>query len=266
MEVFDFKEGNTPVIISIPHSGTLLPYNIATKITNRGLALTDTDYFVKRLYNFATKMGASILSANYSRYVVDLNRCAQKDIIKNNYVTEVVPTLTFDNHKIYKEDMEPSLENKEARIEGYWKPYHAALAEKIKETKEKYGIAVVIDAHSIAQYIPLITEEEVANFSLGTNNGKSCSSELEDLVHGILAKHDKYTLVKNGLFKGGFITKNYGKPEENVHVYQLELSKDTYMATIPPCDFIKGRANKVRIPLKDMVQATIDWAIKNSNK
>ena len=73
-EVFDFREGNSALLVSIPHDGCKLAPGQAERMTAAGKELRDTDWHVRELYSFVDDLGASVIAANYSRYVVDLNR------------------------------------------------------------------------------------------------------------------------------------------------------------------------------------------------
>jgi len=73
-DVFSFHAGDSPLLISVPHDGCHLPPDIRDRMTPAGLALPDTDWHVAELYSFAREFGANMLVANYSRYVVDINR------------------------------------------------------------------------------------------------------------------------------------------------------------------------------------------------
>jgi len=71
---FHLHRGTTPLLISVPHCGTELPPELAARLVPRALAVEDTDWFLDRLYAFATELGASLLVPQFSRYLVDLNR------------------------------------------------------------------------------------------------------------------------------------------------------------------------------------------------
>ena len=101
-ELFTLQQGEHPLLVNVPHAGLGLPSAMRRELTSEALALPDTDWLVDELYRFATKMGATVLRANFSRYVVDLNRGQQGEPL---YVgadeTEVVPTSTFAGNPIY---------------------------------------------------------------------------------------------------------------------------------------------------------------------
>src|SRR6266446_5039299 len=74
MDIYAFTPGTTPLLVSMPHCGTWLPPALRPRLTDAAQALPDTDWHVDRLYDFAAGLGAGILRATHSRYVIDLNR------------------------------------------------------------------------------------------------------------------------------------------------------------------------------------------------
>jgi N-formylglutamate deformylase len=100
--VFDFREGSSALLISIPHDGRELAPGQAERMTDMGRALADTDWHVRELYAFAEELGASVIAANYSRYVVDLNRPpSDESLYENQRATGLCPHKTFAGHDIY---------------------------------------------------------------------------------------------------------------------------------------------------------------------
>jgi N-formylglutamate amidohydrolase len=77
---YSLHPGSTPLLISIPHDGRVIPDDLRTRMTPAGLDMPDTDWHVAKLYDFANRLGASVLVAQYSRYVIDLNRPASDDV------------------------------------------------------------------------------------------------------------------------------------------------------------------------------------------
>src|ERR1043165_1269413 len=103
MNIYDFHRGSVPLLISVPHAGTFVPESIAQRFTLAGSHLADTDWHVHKLYYVARELGASIIAANYSRYVVDLNRAPDSTpLYAANPTSPVCPTLTFDGEQIYR--------------------------------------------------------------------------------------------------------------------------------------------------------------------
>ena len=71
---FVLYPGTAPLLVSMPHAGTYVPPALAARFTDEARQVPDTDWHMERLYAFAKDLGASILVATHSRYVVDLNR------------------------------------------------------------------------------------------------------------------------------------------------------------------------------------------------
>jgi N-formylglutamate deformylase len=145
----------------------------------------------------------------------------------------------------------PSEDEKHSRIDQYWKPYHAKLADELNQLKAKHGYALLWDAHSILSVLPRFFSGKLPDFNLGTADGKSCRPGMgEKLLETISG----YTKVLNGRFKGGYITRTYGDPANHVHAVQLELSEAVYVEEQPPFRFREHLAAKVRPQLKELLK------------
>ena len=130
-ETFNYTRGFTPLLVSLPHGGTYIPGPIANRMTPAALETPDTDWHVGLLYDFASSLGASVISATHSRYVVDLNRDpAGAPLYSGADNTELVPLTTFDYLPIYKDGAQPNEAEANDRTVQYWKPYHECLAPK----------------------------------------------------------------------------------------------------------------------------------------
>jgi N-formylglutamate amidohydrolase len=226
IDTYTFEVGDTPLLISIPHDGRQLPCEIATDMTDAGRAIPDTDWHVSRLYDFARELGASILRAEYSRYVIDLNRPADdSSLYEGRFGSSLCPTQTFAGDDIYAKGVSIDIE---ARIDEFWRPYHDKLEKTLAELRDIHGIALLWDAHSIPSRVPSLFDGELPELNLGTWDRRSCSQPIAGAVLAA-AQAGPYTCVCNGRFKGGHITRHFGRPGENVHAIQLELAQRTYM-------------------------------------
>jgi N-formylglutamate amidohydrolase len=227
--VFSFSGGSKPLLVSIPHDGREIPSGIATRMTEVGRAIPDTDWNVSRLYAFAGELGASVLSANYSRYVVDLNRSASDEALYVGQVsTGLCPAASFAGESLYLDGEEPCEDEKLARVAARWQPYHDKLSATIADLKSRFGYALLWDAHSIRGEVPLLFAGRLPDLNIGTNGKTSCAGEIELAVAGA-ATASPYSSVLNGRFRGGYITRHYGDPGNDVHAVQLELSQRCYM-------------------------------------
>ncbi len=228
-DICSFNAGDSPLIISIPHDGRELMPGQAQRMTEAGRSIPDTDWHLRRLYEFAEALDASLITARFSRYVVDLNRSPEDDALYAGRIsTGLCPTKTFAGERIYEPGVGITDGEKAKRVSEYWQPYHETLRIVLEATREKHGYALLWDAHSIAGEVPMLFEGVLPDLNIGTDNGKSCGSDLAAAVSQV-AEGSAYTAVTNGRFRGGYITRRYGRPEAGVHAIQLELAQRTYM-------------------------------------
>jgi N-formylglutamate deformylase len=251
-ELYRFRAGRTPLLVSMPHTGTHIPEWLAPRLTRAAKPLPDTDWHLEALYDFLDDLGASVLVATHSRYVVDLNRPPDNaNLYPGQDTTGVVPLDTFHKEALYLAGFAPSDAEAGSRIEEYWKPYHAKLAGELTRLKKQYGHALLWDAHSILSVLPRFFAGKLPDFNLGTADGKACGPGLGE---ALLKKISGYNKVLNGRFKGGYITRTYGDPANKVHAVQLELSEAIYMEEKPPFGFRDDLAKKVRPYLRELLE------------
>lgn len=244
--------GDTPLLVSIPHDGRSLAPGMERRMTPAARPLPDTDWHVKRLYEFVRDLGASLLVATYSRYVVDLNRPpSDVALYKGQVSTGICPSRTFAGEAIYSQGDECTKQEKRDRVRRYWQPYHEGLASELDRIRDRFGYALLWDAHSIRSEIPNLFEGTLPHLNIGTNNGASCHETLESKIASI-AKESSFTSVLNGRFKGGHITRTYGDPSNNIHATQLELGQCCYMNE-ENYQYDERRANKLIVTLNDML-------------
>jgi N-formylglutamate deformylase len=219
-----------PLLVSIPHTGTAMPAEIAARFATPAVAaLPDTDWHLHDLYAFAPELGAATLFAHWSRYVVDLNRAPDRArLYPGRDETTLVPTSTFAGEPIYAPGRAPDEAEAAARTERFWRPYHDRLAAELARLRERFGYALLLDAHSIVSRVPRFHDGELPGFMLGDADGTSAGPALSAAVHRALAASGHRTEV-NFVFKGGYITRRYGRPAERVHALQLEMAQRLYM-------------------------------------
>ena len=228
-DVYRFEKGDSPLLISVPHDGRLIPDELRTRMTDAGLAIPDTDWHVCRLYEFAAELGASFLIARYSRYVVDLNRPPDDGAMYEGQVaTGLCPRYTFAGEPLYRDDAAVGAAEAAKRIERYWRPYHERLSQTLEELKARHGRAFLWDAHSIPSRVPRLFDGELPVLNLGNFDGRSCDPDAARELARI-ASASPYKAVLNGRFKGGYITRRYGDPAGGVQAMQLELAQRAYM-------------------------------------
>ena len=265
METFRFLRGTTPLLISMPHNGTVIPQDIARRMTEHARTVPDTDWHMDRLYDFAAGLGAGVLNPRYSRYVVDLNRPPDnKPLYPGSSNTELCPLTCFDESLVYFPGEAPDKLEVKDRVEHYWRPYHRKLENELKRLKRTYGIAVLFEAHSIRSQVPRFFDGLLPDFNLGTADGASCDPQLQKLLRGVLQSAKGYTFVVNGRFKGGYNTRNYGAPESGIHAVQLEQAQCTYMDERYPFGYDEARANRVKPCLVQLLETVLAWTAECS--
>ncbi len=256
--IFSLHRGHLPLLISMPHVGTEIPEEIRATMTDVAGYVDDCDWHLERLYAFAARRGASLLVPNYARYVIDLNRPPDNaSLYPGQDTTGLLPVDTFDKEPLYHPGGEPTNEQIDRRRARYWQPYHDALVEEIAALKARHGNVLLWEAHSIRSRVPRFFEGRLPDFNFGTAGGASAASGMAEALAECVTRHGGYTAVANGRFKGGYITRQYGKPAEGVHAVQLELSQITYMQETRPYAYDEARA----LTIEPLLEALIDEAL-----
>ena len=266
MKIFNIYEPVTkrvPIIISSPHSGTAFPEELKKNFKKNIIQRPDdTDWYIDRLYSFTKDLGITIIAANYNRWVIDLNRDPESKPLYDDgrVITALTPTTDFNGNNLYRTGKEPTDEEIELRIENYYNPYHAKLKELTQQFKKDFGKVLLFDAHSIRDLVPGIRKEAFPQLIIGDNDGKSCS---ENLIRTALSslENSKYEITHNHPFKGGYITRSIGNPNNNIHALQLEMIKTNYMDD-EQIEYDEERAAKIQMTLKTMFENLIE-ALQN---
>ena len=263
MDVFKVIEptkNKVPFILSIPHSGTNIPSNKINLYNKDQLKLKeDTDWYLDQLYDFAPKLGITTIMANFSRWLVDLNRNPRNEPLYNDgrIITSVCPTTNFNGNPIYIKNYKIDEFEISQRIDSYFLPYHNYINNLIQNFTEKFPALIIWDAHSIKRNVPTIFNQPLPDMIIGNNDDKSCDKKLTKIVHNQLV-NSNLNISKNHPFKGGYITRSLGFPKKNINAIQLEMSKDLYMSeNETKYDFKK--ANKI----KKILENTFVEIIKN---
>jgi formiminoglutamase len=255
---------DAPLIVSIPHAGVeLLGFEPA--FIDPWLARKDADWRLDELYNFVGPLGATVLRTRLSRSIIDVNRDPSgASLYPGQATTELVPTTTFDGESLYRPGKTPDAVEIDERRRLYFDPYHAALVGEIARLRQKHQRVALFDAHSIRSLIPRLFEGELPVFNLGTNSGASCDRWLRETVCGIFEASGQSAVV-DGRFKGGWITRAYGRPSEGVEAVQLELACRAYMheperptSANWPTPIDETRATPTRATIKRMIETMLE--------
>ncbi len=260
--------GNAPLIVSFPHTGTEIPQDIESRLVSPWLARKDADYWVDVLYDFAHDAGATTIRTALSRTVVDVNRDPSgASLYPGQTTTALCPLTTFDGERLYKPDSEPDDAEIELRKREYFMPYHQHLAAECERLRGKHGRVVIYDAHSIRSRMQRLFDGQLPQFNIGTNNGASCDAALTAGVEKICAA-SAFSSITNGRFRGGWITRHYGKPEIGVHALQMELAMRGYLHEPKgaltehnwPAMLDDAHAATLRVALRDILDTCLKFA------
>ena len=258
--VLTLQRGSTPLLISLPHVGTGIPEALKPLFIERALQVEDTDWHLEPLYAFARELGAGMLVPHHSRYVVDLNRPPENTPMyadANN--TELCPTRFFTGEALYRAPLADEVDEIARRREAWWHPYHEALDAELARLKREHGHAVLWDGHSIKSELPWLFDGRLPDLNLGTAGGTSCAASLRRSLMRVLDEQTAFSHVTDGRFKGGHITRHYGRPQQGIHAVQLEMCWSCYMAEQPPYVIDPARAARLQPVLSALLQTVLDW-------
>lgn len=257
--LFDLSPGSVPLLVSIPHLGLELPDDLRPGYSDEAFATADADWHLDRLYADARALGASMLCARVSRYVIDLNRPPDgSSLYPGQTTTGLCPTETFRGVPLYRPGAEPDAAERARRRSVYWQPYHDALDAELQRLRAEHGFVLLWEAHSIASVLPRLFDGKLPDLNFGTNDGHSCAPPV---LAAVLAALDA-TLpdaparrAVNGRFKGGYITRSRGRPAEGVQAIQLEMCQSVYMDEDPPFGYRPDLASQIQPSLRAMLEA-----------
>ncbi|ADP12058.1 Putative N-formylglutamate amidohydrolase [Erwinia sp. Ejp617] len=257
MNAYQFSAGKLPLLLSIPHAGTRLTPEVEAGLSDEARSLPDTDWYIPQLYDFAREMGVSVLSANYSRFVIDLNRPPDDRALYTTATTGLYPETLFDGTPTFKPGMTPGHQQRNDWLRQIWQPYHDKIQHELVQIKRRFGYALLFDAHSIASRVPRLFDGRLPDINLGTHDGASCTPALAQRLSQCCAAQSEFNWVLNGRFKGGYITRAYGKPQQNQHALQLELAQCNYMDEHPPFAWRTDKAQRVQPLLKQLMETML---------
>lgn len=266
------SRGHAPLVVSVPHAGTHIPAAIAPRLRSPWLARKDADWWLDRLYGFASDLDATIVRTAVSRTVIDVNRAPSgASLYPGQATTGLCPLETFDGEPLYLPGAEPAAAEIARRREEFFDPYHAALAEEIARLRQHHDAVVLYDCHSIRSVIPRLFPGELPQFNIGTNRGASCDPTLTAAVKQH-CEASSQSFVVDGRFTGGYITRHYGAPAAGVHAIQMELACRGYIdepigavtETNWPAPYREHEAGQMAAWLRAILASCIAFAVRTS--
>jgi N-formylglutamate deformylase len=258
--VFSLHRGSTPLLVSLPHCGTLIPEPMLNRMVPQARALEDTDWHLAELYAFVRDLGASLIVPHHSRYVIDLNRPPDNASLYTGVnTTGLCPERFFSGEPLYRPGEQPDPTEVAQRRELYWQPYHDALQGELVRLQSAHRYALLLDGHSIKSELPWLFSGRLPDLNLGTADGATCAPSLRSTMSHVLQAQRDFTHVVDGRFKGGYIVRRYGRPLDGVHAAQLEMCWTCYMLETPPYRIDPQRSARLVPVLSSLVRTLLQW-------
>ncbi|MBU1175940.1 MAG: N-formylglutamate amidohydrolase [Alphaproteobacteria bacterium] len=231
-----------PVVINSAHSGRDYPsrFLAMTRLDHLSIRQSE-DAFIDEIFARAPHMGAPMLRAHFPRAYLDVNREPYE--LDPNMFRDALPEhcnaasprvvaglgtlarVVAENKPIYRDSL--TLEDALMRIEGIYKPYHTALQRLLSDTLDQFGVALLIDCHSMPR-LTRAGDRTPPDIVLGDRYGTTCASVVIDTAEAVFAGAG-FKVARNRPYAGGHTTRAYGRPQRGVHALQVEISRHLYM-------------------------------------
>jgi N-formylglutamate amidohydrolase len=234
-----------PLVFNSPHSGRVYPerFLAMTRLDHLSIRQSE-DAWVDELFGRAPHLGAPMLRAHFPRAYLDVNREPWEldptmfvEPLSDRFNTTsprvaaglgTLARVVAENKPIYKDRL--TLDDARMRIEGIYHPYHAALQTLLSEAIATFGVALLIDCHSMPR-IMRSNDKAAPDIVLGDRYGTTCAPALIDLAETVFTGAG-LRVARNRPYAGGFATRSYGRPQHGVHALQIEISRHLYMSEV----------------------------------
>lgn len=238
-----------PLVFASPHSGRDYPEAfLAASPLAIGRLRRSEDAFIDEIFAAAPRLGAPLVVANFPRAYIDPNResfeldptmfsdslprYVNRRSVRVGAGLGTIARVVATGEEIYARKLRfaDALE----RIERYYRPYHHALESQIASTRQRFGVCLLIDCHSmpsVGRPTDADTGTSRVDIVLGDAHGSACGGHIVDAIAGMLIELD-FKVRYNDPYAGGFTTRHYGRPDEGVHTLQIEINRALYMDEI----------------------------------
>jgi N-formylglutamate amidohydrolase len=240
-----------PIVFNSAHSGRDYPQRFLDMTRLDELSIRQSeDAYIDELFGRAPHLGTPLLRAHFPRAYLDVNREPWEldpqmfaEPLSDRFNTTsprvaaglgTIARVVAENKPIYRERL--TLDDARMRIEGIYIPYHATLQRLLTDAHQNFGVAVLIDAHSMPR-ISRTGDRLAPDIVLGDRYGTTCGTGLIDLAEMVFAGAG-LRVARNRPYAGGFIARTYGRPQHGIHALQIEISRHLYMneVTLEPND------------------------------
>lgn len=242
-QIFAPAEQRVPFVFNSPHSGRHYPRSFldASRLTTLHLRSSE-DAFVDQLFSKVVEIGAPLLTANFPRAWLDVNREPYEldpklfgEKLPGHANTRsmrvlgglgTIPRLVSEHESIYQTP--PSLEEALDRIETIYRPYHDTLRRLMAQSVVKFGYGILVDCHSMPSTGSRSEGQQRPDIIIGDRYGTSCHGEISREIMRRFAERG-YSVTRNKPYAGGFITEHYGRPLRGLHAVQIEINRKLYL-------------------------------------
>ncbi len=231
-----------PFVFNSSHSGCDYPERfLKMTLLDRFSIRQSEDSLIDEIFETAPYLGAPLLRARFPRAYLDVNRepyeldpqmFHETLPIHHNTGSQRVAAglgtlarIVAENQPIYREKL--TLADAMMRIHTIYKPYHSALQNLLSQTLHRFGVAVLIDCHSMPK-LARTNNSPGAEIVLGDRFGTTCAPALIDMAEELFISCG-FKVARNQPYAGGFITRSYGTPNHGIHALQIEFSRHLYM-------------------------------------
>ncbi len=258
--VFTLHRGSVPLLLSLPHVGTEIPDDLrprlrAARAGARGHRLAPRRGLRLRARARRERPRAAVLALRDRPEPARprTRRCTPAPTTPSSCRRASSPAIRSIATAAFRTSARSN-----AGATTYWRPYHDAIAGELDRLVAAHGHAIVWDGHSIQAEVPWLFEGRLPDLNLGTAAGASCAPALRDALSAVLAAQSSFSHVTDGRFKGGYITRRYGRPRDRVHAIQLEMGLSTYMdetrAALPVAPVDRDRLARLQPVLRELLR------------
>ncbi|WP_404334107.1 N-formylglutamate amidohydrolase [Sphingomonas sp. MMS12-HWE2-04] len=228
----------SPVVLSVPHAGRDYPLALRAAIRVPLAALRGLEDRCVDVLALGAHRDETLFIAERARAWIDLNRGEQERdprlddgasisgvplSAKLRSGLGLVPRRVGHAGDIWQRRL--SADDVAMRIACDHRPYHAALASALEAAHARFGIAVLLDVHSMP---PLGGPHTAPRLVLGDRFGKTAGSRFMSRIEGVARAHGIATAA-NAPYSGGHILERHGNPRHGVHAIQLEFDRALYL-------------------------------------
>lgn len=255
------EEGQSPLILCLPHSGTDVPKPVAGRLNATGRLQADLAWRLERVFEIHRELDATVLRSSISRYVVDPDKePGPENGAPGGTEAGLCALETLDGKRIYLEGEDPGPTEIEQRVLLFHAPFHRALRQQVDRLLRKHRRVILLDCQSMRSQIKGVTGSGLPLVNIGTQEGASCDTGLRDVFVSGFAGVDGFTVAIDEHTQGGFITRSYGRPERGLNCLTLLLAQRAYLRhESPPFEPDKTRLARLQTILSDSLSRMIDW-------